>query len=123
MSEEKFQDASALEDWLKGKGVDDVDAVKAAKKLLANGFNKPSRLIGITVGELQSDAKISNPLARELSNKLKEQQPDGKLRCCFCNLIFNVLFEYGNIRPDKERIDSVLLTVPLSRLFSHFRFV
>jgi hypothetical protein len=98
MSEEKFLDAAALEAWLKGKGVDDDDAGEAAKKLLANGFNKPSRLIGITVGELQSDAKIVNPLARELSNKLeKQQQQNGKLRCCCFVFIFvfNSLFEYG----------------------------
>jgi hypothetical protein len=62
------------------------------------------------------------------SNALKLNRHNSTMVSCVGVIlfifVFNVLFEYGNIRPDKERIDSVLLTVrvPLSQLFSHFRF-
>ena len=83
MSDKKLEDAEELKAWLIGKGVDADDAAEAADKFLLKGFNKPSRLLGITVEELKTDVGIANPLARELSNKLKEQQQDGKLRWCF----------------------------------------
>jgi NAD-dependent DNA ligase len=74
MSEENFQDAATLEAWLKGRGVDDDDVGDAAFKLFASKFNKPSRLLGITIQELKEYAEIEGPVARELSNKLKDQQ-------------------------------------------------
>jgi hypothetical protein len=89
MSEDnKFESKDALEEWLKSRGVDEDDVGDAAEKLFAKGFNKPSRLLGITVDELERDANIRNPIARELSNKLKDQQPIGKLRCCSRILVF-----------------------------------
>ena len=68
----RFSNKDELEYWLKRRGVDDEDAGDAAGKLLARGFNKPSRLLGITVEELKNDVGIQNPLARELMNKLKD---------------------------------------------------
>ena len=52
------------------------------RAMLKKKFNKRSRLLDITVEELKSDVGIENPLARELSNKLKQHQSSGKLRCC-----------------------------------------
>ena len=59
---------------MKSQGVDEDDVVEAADKLWAKEFNKPSRLLGIAVEELKNDVGIQNPLARELSNKLSQQQ-------------------------------------------------
>jgi hypothetical protein len=83
MSEEKFQDAAALKVWLITKGVDEDDAAVAVDKLFADGFNKPSTLIGITSADLKaSGLKIA--IAQSLSNLLapKPEQQNGKLRCC-----------------------------------------
>jgi hypothetical protein len=106
MSEEKFEKAEALEAWLKSRGVDEDDVAEAAKKLFEKGFNKPSRLLGITIQELKEYAGIEGPVARELSNRLeKKQRPNGKSRscfcilvfvdCCFCILVFKCCFEYA----------------------------
>ena len=62
-----------LETWLKGRGVDENDAVAAADKLLAGPhiYDRPSALLDISVGELMSHAGIEDPvLARVLSNNL-----------------------------------------------------
>jgi hypothetical protein len=84
MSEEKFQDAAALEAWLVNtKGVDKDDIADAATKLFLKGFNKPSTLIGISSAELR-EYEIPIPRAKHLSNKLAkdQQQQNGKFRCC-----------------------------------------
>jgi hypothetical protein len=73
----KFESKDELGEWLKSRGVDEEDAAEAAEKLFLNKFNKPSRLLGISVEMLQRIA-LSDPLALELSNKLKQQQQDGK---------------------------------------------
>ena len=72
MSEEKFQDAAALEAWLKGKYVDPENAAEVAPILFTKGFNLPSTLIGISFEELTGYG-ITIPVAQSLSNKLKEQ--------------------------------------------------
>ena len=89
MSEDKkFESKDELADWFKERGVEEGDLGDVAEKLLMRGFHKPSRLLGITVDELKNDAKKPNPLARELSNKLKLlQQPNGELRCCCCCIL------------------------------------
>eukprot|EP00978_Attheya_sp_CCMP212_P029625 scaffold105914_cov26-Attheya_sp.AAC.1 len=74
MSEEKFQDASALEAWLKGKDVDQDDVAEAGKILFGGMFNKPSRLLDVSVDTLTRAGK-TDPVAQELSNKLKEPPP------------------------------------------------
>jgi hypothetical protein len=96
MTEEKFQDVAALEAWLIEKQVPVEFATEAAPILFGARYLYPSTLIGISFGPL-TRAGISDPVARSLSNKLEkqEQQQHGKLRCCFCILVFNVLFEYG----------------------------
>eukprot|EP00978_Attheya_sp_CCMP212_P045753 scaffold359549_cov47-Attheya_sp.AAC.1 len=80
MSEEKkFENAVALEAWLKSRGIDKDDVAEAAKILFGKKFNKPSRLLDISVDAL-TRAGITDPVAQELSNKLKEpppQQQDG----------------------------------------------
>lgn len=82
MSEEKFQDAVALEAWLKGKDVDPEKAAAVCQTLFAIGYDLPSTLIGISSEEL-AGCGISNPVARHISNKLKEsQQQNGELRHC-----------------------------------------
>ena len=84
--DKKFESKGELEAWLKSRGVDEEDVAEAAEKLFAKGFNKPSRLFGISVGML-TRAGLSDPLALELSNKLKAQQPQQngkkKARICF----------------------------------------
>ena len=96
MSEEKFEDAAALEAWLKGKDVDPVKATAVSEALFNEGYDQPSTLIGISSDQLER-LGVSILLSVELSNKLKEPQPNGKLRCCsrihFCIQLF---FEYGN---------------------------
>lgn len=87
IDDKKFESKGELEAWLKLLGVDEDDAGEAAEKLFERQFNKASRLFGITVEELGKDVNILNPLARELSNKLKAQQPQQngkkKARICF----------------------------------------
>lgn len=74
MSEvENFDSKDELEDWLKRRGVDDDDVVEAANKLFEKEFNRPSRILGITVEELKIDVGIKNTLARELNNKRKHE--------------------------------------------------
>lgn len=64
---------------MKQRGVDGNDAGAAAEKLFAGTYNKPSRLWGITMQELEKYAGVEGPGARELSNKLgKDQQANGK---------------------------------------------
>jgi hypothetical protein len=96
MIEEKFQDAAALEAWLKRKGVDEDDVAQAAETLFTvkegKGVKKSTQLLNISSDQLER-LGVSILLSVELSNKLKEPQPNGKLRCCF---VFNLLFEYGN---------------------------
>jgi hypothetical protein len=96
MSEEKFEDAAALEAWLKGKDVDPVKATAVSEALFNEGYDQPSTLIGITSADLKASG-LKPAIAQSLSNKLKEPQPNGKLRCCsrihFCIQLF---FEYGN---------------------------
>ncbi len=79
MSEEKFQDASALEDWLKGKDVDPEKGSAACQALFDKGYDLPSTLIGISF-EALTRAGIRNAVARHLTNKLKEQQPTGEFQ-------------------------------------------
>lgn len=71
----KFKTVEELKEWLRNREVDEDDVETAATKLFTNDFNKPSRLLGITVEELKNDAGIQNPLARELSNNFKPRQP------------------------------------------------
>lgn len=78
MSEDKkFANRVELESWLKEeRGLDCDHAGEASEKLFSNGYNKPSRLMGITVEELKEFAGMVGPLARELSNKLVPKQID-----------------------------------------------
>ena len=71
MSEDKKFSKDELKDWLKSRGVDDDDAVEAADKLFEKKFNKPSRLLGITI-EMLARAGIGDALALELNNKLDQ---------------------------------------------------
>jgi hypothetical protein len=106
MSEEKFQDASALEAWLKGKDVDPEKAAEVSQALFDHGYNLPSTLIGISFEELTGYG-ISNPVARHLTNKLKEaapQQQNGKLR--FLNS-----FLYSNVASNTKMIRSCCILV------------
>ena len=73
MSEEKFRDAAALEAWLKGKDVDPEKAAAVCQTIFHKGYDLPSTLIGISSEEL-TGCGISNPVARHISNKLKESQ-------------------------------------------------
>ena len=77
MSEDKkFANKVELENWLKERGIDDEDdAVEAADKLFEKKFNKPSRLLGITI-EMLARAGIGDALALELNNKLVPKQID-----------------------------------------------
>jgi hypothetical protein len=95
MSEEVFQDASALEAWLKGKDVDPVKAAPAAAILFVKEFDSPSTLIGIGSNELQA-CGLAIPVAQHIHNKLKDphQQPNGELSCCFCIFVFKCCFVY-----------------------------
>ena len=62
MSEDiKFESKAELQEWLKGRGLDEDDAVEVSQKLFSNGYNKPSRLMGITVEELRDFAGIVGP--------------------------------------------------------------
>jgi hypothetical protein len=91
MSDEKFQDAAALEAWLIGKDVDPEKAAAVSQVLFDKEYDFPSTLIGISF-EALARAGISDPVAQMLSNKLKErQQQNGELRCCSRILVFNVL--------------------------------
>ena len=72
MNEDNKFSKDELEDWLKSRGVDDDDAVEAANKLFKKKFNKPSRLLGVTIEILQG-AGIEDALAMELRNKLKNE--------------------------------------------------
>jgi hypothetical protein len=98
MSEEKFQDAAALKAWLIGNDVDPEKAPAVCQTLFDKGYNLPSTLIGISFEEL-TGCGIGNPVARHISNKLKEQQqPNGKLRCCSrIHFVFSVLFDFLSI--------------------------
>ena len=75
-NDKKFESKDELEAWLKQQEVeieeDDVGAV--AEKLFANKFHKESRLRNITIQELAKYAGIEGPVARELSNKLSNDQ-------------------------------------------------
>jgi hypothetical protein len=95
MSEEKFEDAAALEAWLKGKDVDPVKATAVSEALFNEGYDQPSTLIGITSADLKASG-LKPAIAQSLSNKLKEQQQDGELRCYFYILVFKCCFEYAN---------------------------
>jgi len=73
MSEEKFQDASALEAWLKGKDVDSGRAATVSEALFSKGFDQPSTLIGISSAQLEGKG-ITTPTAVHISNKLEKEQ-------------------------------------------------
>ena len=73
MAEDKiFEDKAQLEDWLKGRGVDERRVV-ASGLLWENEFNRPSTLLGISSDDLK-EVGFSIPVARHLSNKLKLDQ-------------------------------------------------
>jgi hypothetical protein len=74
MNDETFESAEALKTWLINRDVDSGKAAAACTLLFAAGYDQPSTLIGITVGELARVEGIANPTARSVSNKLKEQQ-------------------------------------------------
>jgi hypothetical protein len=81
MSEEKFQDAAALEAWLIGKKVPKEYAEAAAPSLYLHDFFYPSALIDTPSADLKAIG-LTTPVSQSLSNLLaKDQQPDGKLRC------------------------------------------
>jgi hypothetical protein len=71
MSEEKFQDAAAVEAWLIGKDVDPEKGAAVSQVLFDEGFNLPSTLIYTSFKEL-TGYEISDPVAQHLTNKLKE---------------------------------------------------
>ena len=78
-NDKKFESKDELETWLKGRGVDEDDVGAVAEKLFAGKYNKPSKLLGITIQELEKYAGIEGPLARGLSNNLeKNRQANGK---------------------------------------------
>eukprot|EP00523_Entomoneis_sp_CCMP467_P012664 CAMPEP_0168788318 /NCGR_PEP_ID=MMETSP0725-20121227/12269_1 /TAXON_ID=265536 /ORGANISM="Amphiprora sp., Strain CCMP467" /LENGTH=171 /DNA_ID=CAMNT_0008838581 /DNA_START=277 /DNA_END=790 /DNA_ORIENTATION=+ len=87
--DKKFENKEELKDWLKTRGVDEDDVAEAAEKLFARGFNKPSKLLGITVEEFAEinktmsgkEDKFSVALIRHLHNKLKEQQQQQVSTC------------------------------------------
>jgi len=87
--DKKFDNKEELKDWLKTRGVDEDDVAEAAEKLFARGFNKPSKLLGITVEEFAEinktmsgkEDKFSVALIRHLHNKLKEQQQQQVSTC------------------------------------------
>ena len=72
-NDKKFESKDELEAWLKDRGVGKDDVGEAAEKLISKGFNKPSRILGITVEMLQR-AEFGDPLALDLSNKLSNDQ-------------------------------------------------
>jgi hypothetical protein len=92
MSEERFENAAALEAWLKIKDVDPAKATVVSETLFNEGYNQPSTLIGITSADLKT-CGLKPAIAQSLSNKLKEQQQDGELRCYFYILVFKCCFE------------------------------
>ena len=63
----KFESKDDLKDWLKSRRVDEDD-VDAAAKLFTNGFNKPSKLLGISIQELKDHAGIVGPVAPRAVN-------------------------------------------------------
>ena len=72
MSEVKnFDSKDELEDWLKIRGVAQVDA-SAAANVLYPDFNEQDALLGISSDDLKS-VGLSIPLAMKLSNKLKNE--------------------------------------------------
>ncbi len=73
MSDEKFQDAEALKEWLIGKKVPELYAEAAAPTLYSAEFYYPSALIDITSADLK-DSGLKAAIAQSLSNKLKQQQ-------------------------------------------------
>jgi hypothetical protein len=61
MSEDKkFKNVADLKAWLITKGVDEEDVTGAADILLTREFNKPSKLIGISSTQLESQG-INTP--------------------------------------------------------------
>ena len=120
MSEdEKFASKDDLQEWLKGRGVDEDDVAEAADKLFANRFNKPSRLLGITVDELKNDAGIQNPLARELSNQLENKVSLFRLYLLLCLLCALGKFR-SNLKPMPRRCRHWVLP-PSDRRHHHRR--
>ena len=95
MSDEKFESAETLRTWLISKDIDSGKAATACTGLFTQGFDQPSTLVGIS-GEELTGCGISTPIARHISNKLKEPQQDGELSCCSRILVFNMVFEYEN---------------------------
>jgi hypothetical protein len=97
MSDEKFQDAAALEAWLIGKDVDPEKAAAVFQALFDKGYDFPSTLIGISF-EALTRAGISDPVAQMLSNKLKErQQHNCELRCCSRIFLYSICLEFSCI--------------------------
>ena len=70
----KFKTIEELREWLEGRGVDEDDVDAAATALFTKGFNKRTKLLGISIQELKDFAGIVGPIARELSNLLQQQQ-------------------------------------------------
>ena len=73
-NDKKFESKDELEAWLKQQEVEEDDVGAVAEKLFANKFHKESRLRNITTQELAKYAGIEGPVARELSNKLSNDQ-------------------------------------------------
>ena len=73
-NDKKFESKDELEAWLKQQEVEEDDVGAVAEKLFANKFHKESRLRNITIQELAKYAGIEGPVARELSNKLSNDQ-------------------------------------------------
>ena len=73
----RFNNKDELENWLKGQGVDEDDAGKAAETLFfkdGRGVTKSTQLLNISSSQLER-LGVSILLSVELSNKLKDQRP------------------------------------------------
>lgn len=91
--DKKFESKDDLEVWLKGRGVDEKHSASAADVLSQKGITLSSELIGMRTQDLR-DLGLDIIPANHLSNKLeKQQQPNGKLRCCFYILVFKCWLE------------------------------
>ena len=80
MSENKFENADALNAWLREQQVPEDFAVQGAHTLFENNYVYPSALQNITRDQLHV-MNIIGPISNTLFNKLKDpppQQQDGE---------------------------------------------
>jgi hypothetical protein len=88
--EKAWQDAAAAFD--EGRGI-------ALRGVTLNNLALMENIYAaLSIADFAAKTRL-NAYIQRLQQQQQQQQQNGKLRCCFCILVFKCCFEYGNTVP------------------------